>query len=267
MSLMMFNFESECLQGNTNVAIILPDKPRTKTPAQFYGSGEKYKVLWLLHGTFGDCTDWIRKSNIELYARERDLIVVMPSALNTNYANWPDFSIGYNMFDFLTDELMPLVYNWFPASDKREDNFIAGNSMGGFGALHTALAYPDQFGKAIGLSSAMVIHQVATMEPGFKNPMADYPYYVETFGEPSKVLESDNNPETLVKKLKAQGKEIPGLYIACGSQDFLLQPNKDFRNFLYNEKVPHIYWEDPGVHDWSFWNKAIIPALDWALEG
>ena len=126
MALLHLNFESQYLNNNHEVSVILPDKPRTMTPSEFYGSGRKYKVLWLLHGTFGDHTDWVRKSNIELYACEKDLIVVMPSGLNANYANWEQFSIGYNMYDYLTKELMPLIYNWLPASDKREDNFIAG---------------------------------------------------------------------------------------------------------------------------------------------
>ena len=94
MALLTFNFESQYLNNNHEISVILPDKPREVEPAAFYGSGKKYKVLWLLHGTFGDHSDWIRKSNIELYACEKDLIVVMPSGLNANYANWERFSIG-----------------------------------------------------------------------------------------------------------------------------------------------------------------------------
>ena len=153
MALVQMNFESRYLNNNHEISIILPDMPRDKTPAEFYGSGKKYKVLWLLHGTFGDHTDWIRKSNIELYACEKDLIVVMPSALNSNYAEWAKFSIGFDMYHYLTEELMPLVYNWFPASDKREDNFIAGLSMGGRGTLVYALNHPEKFAAAAVLSS------------------------------------------------------------------------------------------------------------------
>ena len=91
--------------------------------------GKKYPVLWLLHGTFGDYTDWWRKSSIERYATARDLIVVMPSGLNSNYLNWPGFGTGYRAWDYHFDELMPLVHNWYPASSKREDNYIAGLSM------------------------------------------------------------------------------------------------------------------------------------------
>ena len=115
MAYMTLDFQSDCLMGNTTVSVILPDKPWNEKPEKYYSNGKKYKVLWLLHGTFGDHSDWIRKSNIELYASERDLIVVMPSGLNANYANWEHFSIGFNMYDFLTQELMPLIYGWFPA--------------------------------------------------------------------------------------------------------------------------------------------------------
>ena len=152
MALLTFNFESQYLNNNHEISVILPDKPREVEPAAFYGSGKKYKVLWLLHGTFGDHSDWIRKSNIELYACEKDLIVVMPSGLNANYANWERFSIGYNMYDYFLKELMPLIYGWFPASDKREDNFIAGLSMGGTGTLVYALNHPERFAAAAVLS-------------------------------------------------------------------------------------------------------------------
>ena len=68
MALVHLNFESECLGNNTDVSIILPDKPHGTTPENFYANGKKYPVLWLLHGTFGDYTDWVRKSSIERYA-------------------------------------------------------------------------------------------------------------------------------------------------------------------------------------------------------
>ena len=83
---MHLDFESEYMGSNQDVYIIVPDKPRDKTPAEFYGSKEKYKVLWLLHGTFGDQTDWVRKSNIELYAEEKNLAVVEAGADVTDEA-------------------------------------------------------------------------------------------------------------------------------------------------------------------------------------
>lgn len=71
--------------------------------------------------------------------------------------------------------------------------------MGGFGALHTALTFPDSFGKVAALSSALIIHSIASMKPGDDNGIANYDYYRECFGEPENVIQSDNNPETLIK--------------------------------------------------------------------
>ena len=80
-------------------------------------------VLWLLHGTFGDSTDWIRKTSIERYAVERNLIVVMPSALNSNYSNWSAAMMGYDITS--SGRTMPLVYNWLPASSDRRTVFAS----------------------------------------------------------------------------------------------------------------------------------------------
>ena len=99
MSLLTYTFESQYLNGNTQVSVVLPDKPRGISPEAFYRSGKRYKVLWLLHGTCGDNSDWIRRTNIELYAAEKNLAVVMPSALNSNYSNWEDTMLGYHMYD------------------------------------------------------------------------------------------------------------------------------------------------------------------------
>ena len=139
MAHLVMNFESSYLHGNTEISVILPDKPREVSPKEFYGSEKAYPVLWLFHGSFGDHTDWVRRSNIETYACENDLIVVMPSALNTNYTDWMNFADGYAFKQFFFRELMPMIYGWFPASPKKEDNFIAGLSMGGEGAMKFAL--------------------------------------------------------------------------------------------------------------------------------
>ena len=178
MSLLKINFESQYLSNNHQVYVILPDKPRNMTPEAFYRSGEKYKVLWLLHGTFGDQTDWVRKSNIELYAEEKNLAVVMPPALNSNYSNWDDTMLGFRMFDYLTEELMPLVYGWLPVSDRREDNFIAGLSMGGRGAVKYAVNHPDKFAAAAILSAVPM--DLSEMRPGHPHFLMDTETYQDS---------------------------------------------------------------------------------------
>ena len=145
MALLHMSFTSKYLSGTTDVNVILPDLSYGQEPKDLYGSGEKYKVLWLLHGTYGDYSDWLRKSNVELYATEKKIAVVMPSAMNTNYVDWGTFAMGYQAYSYFFEELMPMVYGWLPVSDRREDNFIAGLSMGGRGACVYAFSKPERF--------------------------------------------------------------------------------------------------------------------------
>lgn len=288
MSLVHFQFESQCLCSNTDITVILPDKPRDRSPEQFYGSGKKYKVLWLLHGTFGDYSDWLRKSNIELYACERDLIVVMPSGLNAMYENWGNFCLGYQCFSFLFDELMPLVYNWFPASDKREDNFIAGLSMGGRGALRYVLAHPEKFAGAASMSyipknfvdpsNLANLHRVAALdrkeleshagscEGEFSTASTDLRQKndMEKWGGLEEYLASPENIWPHMAELAAC-KDAPKLYLCCGTDDPLMYTNGDYDKFLAYldaEGVPYGHSEGPGAHEWRVWDRDIQLVLD-----
>jgi len=259
MALLHMNFESTFLNVNTDVNIILPDKPRNLTPAEFY-SGKKYPVLWLLHGTFGDYTDWIRKSNIELYACERDVIVVMPSAQNSSYSNWKDcFGMGYDMWQYLTEELMPLVYNWLPASDEREDNFIAGLSMGGRGTIQYAVGHPEKFAGAAVLSAAPNDMRQAVKD-GKVDPRTQA--LIDAVGGADNYLASHSNTWDEFPDLIKKGT-LPKLYFACGKQDFLYERFAAFR--VYAEKIGlNATFEemDGFTHEWRFWDITIQKALD-----
>lgn len=257
MALVQMNFESRYLNNNHEISIILPDMPRDKTPAEFYGSGKKYKVLWLLHGTFGDHTDWIRKSNIELYACEKDLIVVMPSALNSNYAEWAKFSIGFDMYHYLTEELMPLVYNWFPASDKREDNFIAGLSMGGRGTLVYALNHPEKFAAAAVLSSCPFnIADQNAPSLGARTQGS-----IDNRGGLEEYLASYENTWRIVDE-RAGDPALPRFYFAMGKNDFLYEHFKHFKKHAAEIGFDATFEEFDGYkHEWRFWDMAIQRAL------
>ncbi len=260
MALVQMNFESRYLNNNHEISIILPDMPRDKTPAEFYGSGKKYKVLWLLHGTFGDHTDWIRKSNIELYACEKDLIVVMPSALNSNYSDWDECMMGYKMFSYLTEELMPLIYNWFPASDKREDNFIAGLSMGGGGAIKYAVNHPDKFGAAAILSSAP--RNLHAIDPNDPDPrMKRQQVSFQNAGGFDAYVNSYENTWDKLGELAGKGV-LPRLYFACGKNDFLYESFAEFRKYAEKIGLDATFEEIEGyTHEWRFWDLTIQHAL------
>ncbi len=258
MSLMQFNFESYYLNGNTTISVILPDRPGDKVPADFYQSGKKYKVLWLLHGTFGDHSDWVRRSNIELYASEKNLIVVMPSGLNANYANWENFSIGYNMYDFFLKELMPLIHNWFPASAKREDNFIAGLSMGGTGTLVYALNHPEKFAAAAVLSCCPF--KVGYSDGKCMNKRSCG--MVKNRGGLEAYLDSYENTWGLCEKL-AGDPALPRFYFAIGKKDFLYHDYLNFKQHAQDIGFAATFEEVDGyVHEWRFWDLAIQKAIE-----
>ena len=265
MALVQFYHESRYLKGNQQVWIILPDLAKDKTPKEFYGSGKKYKVLWLLHGTFGDASDWVRKSNVELYAIERDLIVVMPSALNSNYSNWDGYMMGYSMFDYLLEELMPIVYGWFPASNKREDNFIAGLSMGARGCIKYAVNFPEKFAGAAALSQIPTNLSNMTEE----DFQGDDPFAsrlrtsVINAGGLEKYVNSEENTWKIVDMLAGTGK-LPKLFFACGKEDMLYQNYTNFKAHAKEIGLDAEFLEIEGLkHEWRFWDQALEKALDY----
>lgn len=265
MSLLTYTFESQYLNGNTQVSVILPDKPRGLSPTEFYGSGKYYKVLWLLHGTCGDNMDWVRRTNIELYATEKNLVVVMPSALNSNYSNWEDTMLGYNMYDYLTEELMPLIYGWLPVSNKREDNFIAGLSMGGRGTIKYAVNHPEKFAAAAVLSAAPV--DLTRMKHGDPNLLLDLdnPRTITTLrnaGGFEAFVNSNENVLAIMDE-KAKTGALPRLMFACGEEDAVLYGLYcDFRKHAEEIGMDAHWYSLPGYgHEWRFWDLGIQEAL------
>ena len=260
MAVSILNFESKYLNGNTAVSIILPDRPRKVEPQDFYTPEKKYKVLWLLHGTFGDHTDWLRRSNIELYACERDLMVVMPGVQNSDYTNWPKFACGFDAEKFLIDELMPLIYNWFPASDRREDNFIAGLSMGGQGAARYAAWYPEKFAAAAILSGSpnnwRTLSEQELQFERTKNQM-------ETEGGMDALLKSHTNVWDRIGALAGTGT-LPKLYLTSGTDDFLYNSwYLPFKQYAQEIGLDAAFEEfDHYGHEWRFWDMTIQRALD-----
>ena len=277
MALVHLNFNSKYLSGSTDVNIILPDCARAQDPRAFYGSGKKYPVLWLLHGTFGDYSDWLRKTNVELYAEEKNLIVVMPSAQNTDYANWPGFGTGYLAFDYLTEELMPLVYGWFPASERREDNFIAGLSMGGRGAIAYAWACPEKFAALYSMSCVPqdMRPAAAELESGAPapNPWAQLDRErnrarLQNAGGLEAYLKSPQNTWDMAAEI-AKRDDIPRMTFSCGTRDFVMYRHfQTFRAWAVEIGLKADFIEVEGYnHEWRFWEREIQRAIESFLPG
>lgn len=221
------------------------------------------KNVYLLHGFSGCETDWFTNAPLTDLANQFNVNFFMPCGENNFYLDQPQTGCKYQ--SYVGVEFVDYTRKTFALSDKAEDTFIGGYSMGGFGALHTALAYPETFSRAIALSSALIVPALKYMKPTDQNPMANYEYYSWVFGDMQNAENTDANPAVLIEKLQAKGAKLPELFMACGTEDFLIQPNREFKAYLDSKNVPVTYVEGPGVHNFDFWREYLKKGLEWAL--
>lgn len=260
MALIQMSMLSKSLMRTVPVNVILP-VDKMVFPGMPEREEKPYKTLYLLHGIFGNYTDWVCGTRIQRFAEENDLAVVMPSGDNAFYVDRP---AAHNFYGkFIGEELVELTRRMFPLSRKREDTFIGGLSMGGYGAMRNGLKYSGTFGCIISLSGAMHIEEMAsrTRDDG---PFIGHKSFAEAcFGDLSKLLDSDKNPKWLVKERKKAGEPLPRIYMACGDKDSLLAANRDMAAFLKGQGADVTFEVGPGGHEWDFWDAYIKKAIDW----
>ncbi len=243
MALINCDFSSASLGEMTSIRVIIPENSEAKAP---------YPVLYLLHGLSDDQTAWTRRTSIERYVQEMNLAVVMPRGGRSFYC---DMAEGGRYFTYISEELPKKLQAMFKLSAEREDTFIAGLSMGGYGALKFALRNPERFAAAASLSGVLNVAEHEWFEG--KNELH------RVFGDLDKLKGSENDLFQLVSDLKTGGKTIPELFIVCGTEDFLYQHNVQFKKHLATLEVPFTYHEEPGTHCWNFWDKWIQEVLSW----
>lgn len=265
MALGTFDFFSDCLRRCVTFRIILPNDVPEIWKAGNPHLQRQMKTLVLLHGYSGSCSDWVNSSLIVDLANKYNLAVICPAGENGFYLDGKE--TGRKYAAYVGEELIQYARKTFGLSEKAEDTFIGGLSMGGFGAIHTGLQFNHTFSRIFALSSALIVHNVEKMTPGTDDGIANYDYYKLMFGEPSELHSSVNNPEELVRRHLKAGDTIPDIYMACGTEDFLLEENHIFRDFLLQNGVRLTYHESSGVHDFVFWNQYLEPAIQWLLNG
>lgn len=263
MALLQVNFISRCLMRTVPMQVILPvDKLTLDGTAE---DRRPYKTLYLLHGILGNYTDWVSGTCIQRWAEQKDLAVVMPSGDNGFYVDHPAGQNDYGAF--IGQELVEMTRRMFPLSHRREDTFIAGLSMGGYGALRNGLKYHETFGCIAGLSAAMVVDDMAQRTNDSPRFMERRDFAEHAFGDLSKVQGSDRDPAWLAQQLAASGAPRPRIYLTCGTSDALLEKNRAMRDTLRAVGLDVTYEEGPGGHEWDFWNRSIEKVLDWLPLG
>lgn len=233
-------------------------------PGQAESEKKPLKSLYLLNGYTGSYTDWISFTKIRELSNKHRIAVFMPAGENHFYVDDEDKGSLYG--EYVGNELLAFTREMFQLSHRREDTFIGGLSMGGYGAIRNGLKYAENFSRIIALSSALITYKIAGAKSDYNDGVADYKYFTRIFGNLDGLKGSDKDPEALVMSLKRTGAAVPKLYMACGTEDFLLDVNRQFNEFLVSEQVDVMYLESPGGHTWDFGNEYIMKALDWAMQ-
>ena len=256
MALIQVNYFSNALARTVPVNVVLPaDKVDSKTH-RYVRRDQPFKTLYLLHGMFGNYTDWVTNTRVQRWAEERNLAVVMPSGDNMYYVN---SLLTFNDYGaFVGEELPRIMRAMFPLSERREDTFIAGLSMGGFGAVRNGFVYANTFSHIAALSSALTV-----LDPGVPPIAGDK----AVFGDLVDAAQTDKNYQVAYARLRervAAGEaELPKVYLACGTEDGFLPSTRAFRDQLVADGVDVTYDEQPGGHEWDFWDTQIKKVIDW----
>ena len=269
-------FHAQSIMQHANFAYCLPydtEMEEVKDPSNY---DRPTKSLILLHGLTGTDTDWLFGGVAQMLAYQYNLAVFMPTTGNSFYLD--KGYEGGNFCTYIGEELPDFINKVFGFCESRENTLIGGLSMGGYGSIHTALEYPDRFSGVIALSSALVIKAVAsdhrfavkdeTAENQEDDPVRDVlpkGMLLDIYGDPDKLVGSEKDPEAQYLKLKKAGADIPKIYLAIGTEDSLLESNRDFAAFLKKEGADYKYEEGPGKHDWFFWNEYVDRGLKYML--
>ncbi len=231
----------------TDITVVFPD--------DIAQSGEIFPVVWLLHGACGDHRTYLGQVDFESILRKHRCFIVMPSALNSDYGDYPQFGTGYCFRSYFFDELMPFIFSTFPVSPERDKNYILGASMGGFGAMSLALSRPEMFrsvgmlGSSMRQSQFLEEYRGKTMEEFRRDALENPRSFPTEYGNPESGIKlKEVNIITKYASVEAffdssdcmwrrfpevAGKHLlPEIYVACGTADLFYPAVCRFRELV-----------------------------------
>jgi putative tributyrin esterase len=249
MALMTCRYYSDVLGLTTTATVILPQATRAQPGMANAAIPERLPVLYLLHGRSHDDSSWLRYTSIERYADGLPFAIVMPQMHRSFYT---DSAQGYRYWTHLADELPTIMRGFFPLSSRREETFVAGLSMGGYGAFKLALRRPDKFAAAASMSGALDVIN----DPAEWNPEWD-----RVFGTRDLARVHGDDLVALVRE--ADPAAMPKLWAWCGTEDRLVSQSRNFRDAAVERGIDLEYSESAGEHDWGAWDQHLPRVLDW----
>ena len=242
------DIKSKSLQRRTSISVILP-----ADNIHFLDDSEEivpkpYRTLYLLHGLYGSDEIFLANTSIQKFAEDMGVAIVIPCGDNSFYIDDEDSHALYGQY--VGEELLDITRNIFPLSDKREDTFIAGFSMGGYGAIINGLKYSQNFSKIGMISAALITDDIPNFSDNH-NVLYSRKFYESIFGNLDEISGSDADPKYLIDNCS----DIPELYMACGIDDPLFEKNAQFYKFLKSKNIDATFIGDEGEHNWEFCDK------------
>lgn len=251
MALLRCDFFSDSLSLSTSMTVILPQQTTSQIGMSGAATAAPPPVLYLLHGLSDDDTTWTRRTSIERFVAPLGLAVVMPQVHRSFYT---DEAYGGRYWSFLTAELPELVQSFFRLSSRREDTFVAGLSMGGYGAFKWAMRQPERFAAAASLSGAL---DVSRLRSELAQP--DDPAMFDRILGDQPVDGSANDLFWLLGQ--ANPSALPALHLSCGTQDELFADNQAFASACDARGVELTTAYPAGGHTWDVWDAGIQDVL------
>jgi putative tributyrin esterase len=262
MALFEVNFFSEALNMNTSMKVIVPQRSNHSIGIKQASTATEYKILYLLHGMTDDHTIWLRRSNIERYVADKNMVVVMP---NVHLSWYTDTQYGIKYWQFISEELPRICHEFFPyISPKRTDHLVAGLSMGGYGAIKLALKRSDYFGYGASLSGALDIvgklkeNSLQSLN-GQKLSAEEQLFWQGIFG----TLEQSQKEDIFELLTTNIGKNETHYFACCGYQDFLYEHTLAFEKECKKRNYHLTTDYSNGRHEWDYWDTKIVKVLEW----
>lgn len=230
MAVMRISLNSSVLKRKNDITVFLPiDLTEDyRKHVDLFKSGVKFQVLWLLHGGWGDDTDFRDYSNVLRYAAEHHLALIMPGGVDFYKSPY---------YEYVTEELPRQLCAMLPLSAEREDNFICGLSFGGDCALRTCLEHPDRYAAGLVMSAAGTDHHDKVS------------MRFDAFAMAQQLLDS--------------GAEVPRLIFATGSGDRGFPFYVSVIDDLEKLGLPlQRHYVDGDGHSWDFWDATVKTAME-----
>ena len=246
MALLTCDFFSDALQVGTSMTVVLPQQIEEQIGVTVEGPAGPPPLLYLLHGLSDDHTSWHRYTAIARYAEKAGLAVVMPAVHRSFYTNEAQ---GHRYWDFVSEELPGIVHEFFRVTDRPEETFVAGLSMGGYGALKLALTHPERYAAAASLSGGLELRTLMLLP--------------ERGDLLRRVFGGRVTDENDVFTLLPRATGVPPLYLGCGTADPLLPGTQRFADEATAAGVDVTLDLRPGTHEWSLWDAMIADVIAW----